>query len=91
MLVPKIKQAIKSQPQCKTTRFIPSTNPYVSYNDILDEELQPTSFFYRIKQYNTLTFWIKNEPTHTELKKKSVSTDTINGHDAVVLFRDQQS
>ena len=27
-------------------------------------------FFYLIKQYNTLTFWMKNEPTYTELKKK---------------------
>ena len=29
----------------KSTRFIPSRNPYVSYYGNLDKELQPTSFF----------------------------------------------
>ena len=34
---------------------------------------------------------MKNEPTRTELKRKSVNTDIITGHNAVVISHDQQS
>lgn len=34
---------------------------------------------------------MKNEPNRTELKRKSVNTDIITGHNAVVISHDQQS